>query len=314
MPAIDPPIARHPPRRHFDEAAMRRLQALLSEEASPLDGGLPVEGIDGLFSAALVAPGPTLALPEVLPLALGAPDAAVSEELTGLLGLMWDATRQRIARQPEGEITHLLPLILFPPADGAGEAGVPDDFPIGAVWALGFMLGYGLRRVEWEQRLETDEDLAFEITDILALAAPLLEPIDAADEDSDLEALPIPDFGCADDATGVCPQCGEEDAGEWPDPAQDDADLWFDPDEDDADDLWLDADGDDDIEPIDLEERLDIISDLPAILHRWHLAALQERTPGTPARHASGPGRNDPCPCGSGRKFKKCHGDAARLH
>lgn len=23
------------------------------------------------------------------------------------------------------------------------------------------------------------------------------------------------------------------------------------------------------------------------------------------------PGRNDPCPCGSGRKFKKCHGAAA---
>jgi uncharacterized protein len=22
-------------------------------------------------------------------------------------------------------------------------------------------------------------------------------------------------------------------------------------------------------------------------------------------------GRNDPCPCGSGRKFKKCHGAAA---
>jgi len=20
------------------------------------------------------------------------------------------------------------------------------------------------------------------------------------------------------------------------------------------------------------------------------------------------PGRNDPCPCGSGKKFKKCHG------
>ncbi len=24
------------------------------------------------------------------------------------------------------------------------------------------------------------------------------------------------------------------------------------------------------------------------------------------------PGRNDPCPCGSGRKFKRCHGDPAR--
>ena len=23
------------------------------------------------------------------------------------------------------------------------------------------------------------------------------------------------------------------------------------------------------------------------------------------------PGRNDPCPCGSGRKYKKCHGAAA---
>jgi len=30
----------------------------------------------------------------------------------------------------------------------------------------------------------------------------------------------------------------------------------------------------------------------------------------SPARVASGPkvGRNDPCPCGSGRKFKQCHG------
>jgi SEC-C motif domain protein len=27
-----------------------------------------------------------------------------------------------------------------------------------------------------------------------------------------------------------------------------------------------------------------------------------------PARRAVTPGRNDPCPCGSGKKFKKCHG------
>jgi uncharacterized protein YecA (UPF0149 family) len=30
--------------------------------------------------------------------------------------------------------------------------------------------------------------------------------------------------------------------------------------------------------------------------------------PQQPARVAKGPGRNDPCPCGSGIKFKKCHG------
>jgi uncharacterized protein len=29
---------------------------------------------------------------------------------------------------------------------------------------------------------------------------------------------------------------------------------------------------------------------------------------GTPRRVEPTPGRNDPCPCGSGRKFKKCHG------
>ena len=29
-----------------------------------------------------------------------------------------------------------------------------------------------------------------------------------------------------------------------------------------------------------------------------------------PRRAAPTPGRNDPCPCGSGRKYKKCHGAA----
>lgn len=33
-----------------------------------------------------------------------------------------------------------------------------------------------------------------------------------------------------------------------------------------------------------------------------------------PVRAAEVPGRNDPCPCGSGKKFKKCCGDRAHLH
>lgn len=33
--------------------------------------------------------------------------------------------------------------------------------------------------------------------------------------------------------------------------------------------------------------------------------------PQEPFRHAQPKvGRNDPCPCGSGRKYKKCHGGA----
>ena len=31
----------------------------------------------------------------------------------------------------------------------------------------------------------------------------------------------------------------------------------------------------------------------------------------TVRRDAEKVGRNDPCPCGSGKKFKKCHGAAA---
>jgi hypothetical protein len=34
--------------------------------------------------------------------------------------------------------------------------------------------------------------------------------------------------------------------------------------------------------------------------------------PDAPARSASPVGRNEPCPCGSGRKYKKCCGAAAK--
>jgi preprotein translocase subunit SecA len=33
-----------------------------------------------------------------------------------------------------------------------------------------------------------------------------------------------------------------------------------------------------------------------------------EERPQVPVTAESGPGRNDPCPCGSGKKYKKCHG------
>ncbi|MCF0198261.1 MAG: preprotein translocase subunit SecA [Bacteroidaceae bacterium] len=37
-------------------------------------------------------------------------------------------------------------------------------------------------------------------------------------------------------------------------------------------------------------------------------AAQQERIPVRPVQAQNLPGRNDPCPCGSGKKFKQCHG------
>jgi len=34
--------------------------------------------------------------------------------------------------------------------------------------------------------------------------------------------------------------------------------------------------------------------------------AEQKKLKAAPARRPFGPGRNAPCPCGSGRKYKKC--------
>jgi preprotein translocase subunit SecA len=33
-----------------------------------------------------------------------------------------------------------------------------------------------------------------------------------------------------------------------------------------------------------------------------------------PIRNAGKVGRNDPCPCGSGKKYKQCHGGTGMLH
>lgn len=39
---------------------------------------------------------------------------------------------------------------------------------------------------------------------------------------------------------------------------------------------------------------------------RW--AYVDGQASREPARRAAAPGRNDPCPCGSGTKYKRCHG------
>ena len=48
-----------------------------------------------------------------------------------------------------------------------------------------------------------------------------------------------------------------------------------------------------------------MIPDIVATLYRAHRLT----TPQTPIR-SDAVGRNDPCPCGSGLKYKRCHGAA----
>jgi uncharacterized protein len=60
--------------------------------------------------------------------------------------------------------------------------------------------------------------------------------------------------------------------------------------------------------PIGYRERLEIIASLPGMLADLHDYRIERMTPRTPARREAAPDRNGPCPCGSGRKYKKCCG------
>jgi uncharacterized protein len=54
-----------------------------------------------------------------------------------------------------------------------------------------------------------------------------------------------------------------------------------------------------------LGERFEIMTAVPELLHDLYAARL---VPETVRREEPKVGRNDPCPCGSGLKYKKCHG------
>jgi uncharacterized protein len=67
-----------------------------------------------------------------------------------------------------------------------------------------------------------------------------------------------------------------------------------------------------------LQQREELSKTIPAsvaaIYRFWlpHRAAIRQRA--TARRSEPKIGRNDPCPCGSGKKFKKCCGEAKPLH
>lgn len=66
-------------------------------------------------------------------------------------------------------------------------------------------------------------------------------------------------------------------------------------------------------EPMGIQDRLQAWMALPDTLQQMYLQGLDDRRP-QPIRREAAPGRNDPCPCGSGRKYKKCCGGAGQLH
>ena len=77
---------------------------------------------------------------------------------------------------------------------------------------------------------------------------------------------------------------------------------------------------------LSLDEHKALADGLPETIRRIHALWLEQRhkqiEEGTmpdvarrePVRKPNKVGRNEPCPCGSGKKFKQCHGSADRLH
>jgi uncharacterized protein len=72
-------------------------------------------------------------------------------------------------------------------------------------------------------------------------------------------------------------------------------------------------------DPIDREQRDELIVSMAAGVMRMHQDFKNERLryrpqADMPLRRGPKVGRNDPCPCGSGRKYKRCCGDNVTIH
>jgi uncharacterized protein len=253
MPAIEPPQS-----VELSDAEIEQLDALLRERALP-NGGLSLEALDGFFSALII--GPDMVLPsEWSPFVWGEnpPEWETGEQAqTGLELVMklWNQIARRVRLDPETAEDAAFPLIALPndmPDEDSDELD-DYDYPIGADWAAGFLLGASLRGERWDERMEQSEELAKDFEDLHSL---LLE------EDE------------------------EDESGE----SQLTSDLSF-------------------------RERMAVIGEMPFLLNDMFQWRMQENAPPQqPVRADPKPDRNGPCPCGSGKKFKKCCGAPERLH
>lgn len=101
-------------------------------------------------------------------------------------------------------------------------------------------------------------------------------------------------------------------SGEWSG-LDDDADLadWLEPFELLAEERDLASD--EVVAPIEGDRQAvveDMIDSAFAFYHHYEPARSRATAPATIRRTGPAPGRNDPCPCGSGRKYKRCCGAA----
>lgn len=247
-----------------------RLDALLTL-ANPDEAMLPEE-FDGFSAALACCPDPVPA-EEWLPHVLGRPLDAVGpmsdEDLRTLLRLIMRHRNAVTAQLYEGEG--------YAPVLGEDEDGFSDAVD----WANGFLRGMALRPDAWDG-LEDDDALAETLDPLYEIAG-----LDGDEDDEDDES-----GEAAGTVAGVVVDDAAADAAEAAGGGPDDGAQ---------------------AAPIDREQRTKLIDAMlqgvMALYDYYADERLRRLGPAAPIRRAEPKvGRNDPCPCGSGRKFKQCHG------
>jgi len=237
------------------------------------DDSMAVEELDGFFAALACCPEP-VSREEWLPMVLGG------------------STRAREALRGEGEDASLLKLVERHRAavasmlyDGEGFSPVlaydEDGVAWGNAWAIGFARGMSMRPEAWGP-LDDDDEFAAALDPVMRLVA------DARQDDEDDE----------DDAPHTAP----------PPASRAGAPRALDDDDEFDDEDW---------EPIADDEREAVIHDMldgvQDVYDFFRDARERALAPATVRRDGAKVGRNDPCPCGSGKKYKQCHG-AGTVH
>lgn len=173
-----------------------RLGDLLDQHAV-VHGGVPLEAADGFLAAAVVSPGAAVTLAECLPAILGDqpwPQSTLRSEAIGALEALWRDVERRVASDPETSTDDVSPVIGVPPGFDAMDDGQIEatGYQMGSNWAFGFALGADLRSADWENLLDSDEDLRADFYDIFALMPDEVfgGDVDAADDDEE-DAEPL---------------------------------------------------------------------------------------------------------------------------
>jgi uncharacterized protein len=71
---------------------------------------------------------------------------------------------------------------------------------------------------------------------------------------------------------------------------------------------WMSIEAGKPADPLSTSDRFELIGNIPYVLHDFNMHRFEQSVSSTPIRREAAPGRNDPCPCGSGKKFKQCCG------